>query len=141
MTADQTRCRGSKFDSLGFGASAARSLSENQLFPAVDDTAMIGDTIVVLADPTEAANLLAKATGALGTSVTGAPAPSPIGTNGTVAAGTSPDGSKAATVVMFTNDNAFVTLQFDSSEGDLNPVPPDYVESVGQLQLEALKAE
>lgn len=101
---------------------------------------LIGDTIVFLADPAEAANVLTKATEALGASVTGTPQPSPIGTNGTFATGTSPDGLKGVSVLMFTNDNAFVTLQFDSAEGDLEPAPTDYVEAVGQLQLDALQA-
>jgi hypothetical protein len=56
-----------------------------------------------------------------------------------VVAGTSPDGSSAVTVLLFTEDNAFVTLEFHSPPGDLNPVPPDFVDSVGQLQLDALK--
>jgi hypothetical protein len=110
------------------------------LYHTAGDTAMIGDTIVVLADSAEAANVLTKTAEGLGTSVTGTPAPSSVGTNGSVVAGTSPDGSKAVTVLLFTEENAFVTLQFDSPPGDLNPVPLDFVDSVGQLQLEALKA-
>lgn len=111
------------------------------LFHTAGDTAMIGDTIVVLADATEAANVLTKTAEGLGaTSVTGTPAPSSVGTNGLVVAGTSPDGARAVTVLLFTEENAFVTLQFDSAPGDLNPVPLDFVDSVGQLQLEALKA-
>jgi lipoprotein LpqH len=111
-----------------------------QLFHTADNTAIIGDTLAVMADPTEAANVLAKSKEGLGTSVTGAPQPSPVGANGTVAAGTSPDGSKAVTVLMFTEANVFATLEFDSAPGDLNPVPPDFVETVGKLQLDAITA-
>jgi hypothetical protein len=41
---------------------------------------------------------------------------------------------------MFTEANTVVNLQFDSAPGDLNPVPPDFVETVGTLQLDAVKA-
>jgi hypothetical protein len=111
------------------------------LYHTAGDTAMIGDTVIILADPAEAANVLTKTAEQLGTSsVVGTPAPSSVGANGSVVAGTSPDGTKAVTVLLFTEENAFVTLQFESPPGDLNPVPPDFVDSVGQLQLEALKA-
>lgn len=110
------------------------------LYHIGDNTAMIGDTIAVLADPAEAAAVLANAIAAVGSSVTGTPVPSPIGTGGTLVDGTSPDGSKAVTVLMFTEENAFVTLEFDSAPGDLAPAPPEFVQSTGQLQLDALKA-
>ena len=52
--------------------------------------------------------------------------------------GSSPDGSKAVTVLLFTESKAFVTLEFDSKPGD--PVPPEFVTDVGQKQDAALKA-
>lgn len=111
------------------------------LYHTAGDTAMIGDTIVILADSAEAANVLTKTAEGLGvTAVTGTPVPSTVGTNGLVVAGTSLDGARAVTTLLFTEENVFVTLEFDSPPGDLNPVPPDFVDSVGQLQLEALKA-
>lgn len=110
------------------------------LYHIGDNTAMIGDTIVLAADPAEAATVLANATAALGNSVTGTPTPSPIGTGGVLVEGTTPDASKAVTVLMFTEENAFVTLQFDSAPGDLAPAPPEFVQSTGQLQLDAVKA-
>lgn len=110
------------------------------LFHTAGDTAMIGDTIVILADAAEAANVLGTTVeGLAATSVVGTPAPSSVGSNGVLVAGTSPDGTSAATVLLFTEQNAFVTLEFQSPPGDLNPVPPDFVDSVGQLQLDALK--
>ena len=110
------------------------------LYHTADNMANIGDTIALLADPTEAANVLAAARDGIGSSVTGEPVPSPIGSNGVLVDGTSPDGTKAVTVLMFTEGNAFVTLQFDSAPGDLNPAPADFVTSTGQLQLDALVA-
>lgn len=110
------------------------------LYHTADNANNIGDTIAVLVDPTEAANALANAVAGLGSSVAATPVPSPIGTGGTLAAGTSPDGDHAVTVLTFTEGNAFVVLQFDSAPGDLSPAPPEFVDSVGQLQLDALKA-
>jgi hypothetical protein len=110
-----------------------------QAFHSADNTATIGDTILIFADPSEATNSITHLTqNTLGKIVTGAPEPSPVGSNGTVAAGTSPDGSKAVTVLMFTEGTAFVTLEFDSAPS--NPVPPDFAQSVGQKQLDAIKA-
>lgn len=110
------------------------------LYRIGDNTAMIGDTIAILADPAEAAAVMANAVAAVGSSVTGTPVPAAIGTGGTLVDGTSPDGSKAITVLMFTEENAFVTLQFDSAPGDLVAAPPEFVQSTGQLQLDALKS-
>lgn len=110
-----------------------------QLFHTADNTGQIGDTIVILADPSEAANVLNKAKESLGTSVTGAPQPSSVGSNGTLASGTSSDGSKSVTVLMFTEGKAFATLEFDGAPN--NPVPPDFVDLVGQKQLDAIKPD
>ena len=72
--------------------------------------------------------------------VTGKPAPSTtISPDAQIIAGTSPDGKKAVTVLVFTEQNAIVTLEFDSAEGDLNPVPTDFVETVGVQQQDATK--
>ena len=50
-----------------------------------------------------------------------------------------PDGSKAVTVLLFTEGKAFVTMEFDSPAGDI--VPPDFVSSLGQKQDAAIKAQ
>jgi hypothetical protein len=52
-------------------------------------------------------------------------------------AGTSPDKSKAVTVLLFTEGKAFVTLEFDSAPND--PVPPDFVQTVAAQQDAAIK--
>ena len=46
--------------------------------------------------------------------------------------GTSPDGSKAVTVLLFTEGRAVVRLEFDSAPGD--PMPPQVVTDVGKKQ-------
>ena len=76
---------------------------------------------------------------ALGTIVTGGrPQPSPpVGTGGTVVSGTAPDGSKAVTVLLFTQDRAVVRLEFGSAPGD--PMPPQVVTDVGTKQEIAIR--
>ena len=103
------------------------------------DTREIGDTILVLPDAAAAATALKGATAALGSSVVGGtPAPASVGSDSVVVAGTSPDGSKAVTVLLFTQGPAFVTLQFDSAAED--PVPPEFVLDVAGKQDQKITA-
>ena len=77
------------------------------------------DTIVVLPDSAAATTTLNTTVSAIGTIITGGrPQPSPVGTGGTVVSGTSPDGAKAVTVLLFTEGRAVVRLEFDSAPGD-----------------------
>jgi hypothetical protein len=99
----------------------------------------IGDTVLVLADATEAAGVLQSSLDSIGQSVAdGTPGPLAVGSNGTLVSGASPDGTKAVTVVMFTEGKAFALLEFDSAAGD--PVPPEFATAVAQKQDDALKA-
>jgi hypothetical protein len=103
------------------------------LFVNQHDTRAIGDTILILPDSAAATTTLNTTVSALGTIVTGArPQPSPVGTGGTVVSGTSPDGAKAVTVLLFTEGRAVVRLEFDSAPGD--PMPPQVVTDVGKQQ-------
>ena len=112
-----------------------------QLLHNADNTANIGDTVLLTDTPEKAAAALENSKKSLPSSVTGTPAPLPsIGPDATIAAGTSPDGSKAVTVLLFTVDNSIVSLEFDSAPGDLNPVPTDFVEAVGKAQQDAVTA-
>jgi hypothetical protein len=111
-----------------------------QLLHNADNTAMIGDTVLITDTPEKAAAALENSKNSLASEVTGTPAPLPsVGPDATVTAGTSPDGSKAVTVLLFTVDNTIVSLEFDSAPGDKNPVPTDFVEQVGTLQSDAVK--
>ena len=101
-------------------------------------TRVIGDIIMVLPDAAAADTALQAAKSALGSSVTGAPGPSSVGANGTIASGPSPDNSKAVTVLLFTEGKAFTTIEFDSPPDD--PVPPEVVTDIGQKQDAAIKA-
>ena len=102
-------------------------------------TRTIGDTILVLADATEAKGVLDSSLASVGQSVAdGTPQPLAVGSNGALVSGTSPDGTKAVTVVMFTEGKGFALLEFDSAVGD--PVPPEFATAVAQKQDDALKA-
>jgi len=107
-------------------------------FSNPDGSHVVGDTILILADPAAAASALEAAKGALGNNVTGGtPAPMNVGTGGTSVSGNSPDGTKSVTVVLFTEGKAFVTLEFDGPAGA--DAPPDFVTDVSQKQAAAIK--
>ena len=108
------------------------------LFVNEHDTRAIGDIILILPDSAAATTTLNTTVSSLGTIVTGGrPQPSPVGTGGTVVSGTSPDGSKAVTVLLFTEDRAVVRLEFGSAPGD--PMPPQVVTDVGNKQDIAIR--
>jgi serine/threonine protein kinase len=106
-------------------------------FSNPDGTHVIGDTILVLPDPSAAASALHSAKTALGGSVSGAPGPADVGSGGTTVSGNSPDGSKSVTVLLFTQGRAFTTLEFDGPPNAA--APPDFVTDVGQKQVTAIK--
>lgn len=103
------------------------------------DTREVGDTILILPEPAGAATALDGAKASLGSAVTGgSPEPAAVGTGGTIISGTSPDGSKSVTVVLFTEGKAFVTLEFDGKADD--PVPPTFATDLAQKQDAAIKS-
>ena len=109
-----------------------------QIFSNQSDSRHVGDTILILPDPDQAVSELDEEKAALGDMVKGgAPAPAAVGTGATMVSGTAPDGSKAVTVLLFTEGKAFVNLEFDSPLND--PVPPQFVTDVGQKQDTAIK--
>lgn len=108
------------------------------VFENQDDSIRIGDTVLILTDAGAAANAMSGSVASLGNTVTdGNPQPISVGDGGTIVAGTSPDKSKAVTVLLFTEGKAFVTLEFDGVHGD--PVPTDYALGVAQQQDGAVK--
>jgi hypothetical protein len=108
------------------------------LFKNQDDSNRIGDTVLVLPDAGGAANAMTASVVSLGNTVTGGnPQPVSVGNGGTMVSGTSPDKSKAVTVVLFTEGKAFVRLEFDGAPDDV--VPPDYALGVAQQQDAAIK--
>lgn len=102
-----------------------------------DHTHVIIDSIQVLSDPAAAQSALESAKSTHDGYVHGAPVPIEIGTGGTTISGPSPDGAKGVTLLLFTEGNAFVELEFDGPPSSL--VPPDFVTDVGQKQDAAVK--
>jgi hypothetical protein len=108
------------------------------VFTNQNDTRKIGDDILILPDADTAVSELDEEKAELGNVVPGAnPAPAAVGNGGTMVSGTSPDGSHAVTVLLFTEGKAFANLEFDSPTND--PVPPGFVADVGQKQDTAIK--
>jgi hypothetical protein len=98
----------------------------------------IRDTIQVLPDPAAATSALNSAKTGQGVVKDPKTDSADVGTGGTTLSGTSPDGSKGVTVLMFTEGRGFVTLEFVGA-ADTPPPPPEFVTDVGQKQDAAVK--
>jgi hypothetical protein len=110
----------------------------SRFFVNAHDTRAISDSILLYPDAATASTTLRQAAGSLGTMVSGgSPRRSPVGTDGTVISGSAPDGSKAVTLLLFTEGRALVRLEFDSATGDTTS--NDYVDAVGRMQQIALR--
>ena len=98
----------------------------------------IRDTIQVLPDPAAATSALNSAKTGQGSVVKDPKTDSSnVGTDGITLSGTSPDGSKGVTVLLFTEGRAFVTLEISGAADSLPP--PEFVTDVGQKQDAAVK--
>jgi hypothetical protein len=106
-------------------------------FSNQDRTHVIVDSIQILPDPAAAVRALESARATRDGYVHGLPEPIAIGTGGTTISGSSPDGSKGVTVLLFTEGKAFAELEFDGPPDAL--VPPDVVTDIGQKQDLAIK--
>lgn len=103
-----------------------------------DDTRAIADTVLIYPDAATASATLHQAAAAVSNIVAdGTPQPFPVGSDGTVISGTSPDGAKAVTLLMFTEGRALVRLEFNSATNDATP--PQVVSAVGKMQEIALR--
>ncbi len=103
-----------------------------------DKTRQITDTILVLADPAAATASLQQSQTGLGSRVVNAKTePAPVGTAGTIVSGSSPDGSKAVSVLLFTEGKTATTVEFDGAPKD--PAPTDAIVEFGQQQDNAIK--
>ncbi len=102
-----------------------------------DRTHVIVDSIQILPDPAGASRALEAAKATTDGYVHGVSDPIAVGSGGTTISGPSPDGSKAVTVLLFTEGRAFVELEFDGPPDDL--VSPDFVADVGTKQDAAIK--
>lgn len=110
-----------------------------QVFATADKAATITINVFVMDNPEQATALKAKTLEGIGSVITGTPEPSPIGSDGTVVNGTIPDGSRGSSALMFTEQNTFTTISFDSAPGDTSAPPPDFIEQIGNKQLAAIQ--
>ncbi|WP_179472023.1 hypothetical protein [Mycolicibacterium vinylchloridicum] len=102
------------------------------------DGRTIADTVWVLGDPGAAAGAISSAQAA--TPVANSKTVSvPVGTNGQLITGTSPDGTRSLSVLYFTEGNAASSLEFTGPAGD--PVPQDLVVEFGQNQDALIKSQ
>ncbi|ULP42706.1 hypothetical protein [Mycobacterium lentiflavum] len=108
-----------------------------QLFVNADNSRRIGDTILVVADPSIAAAALENTKTNYTKKVAGTWQPVDVGTNGAMISGASPDNSQAIAVLLFTEGRALVNLEFDSAPND--PIDPAVATDVGRKQAAAVK--
>jgi hypothetical protein len=108
-----------------------------QLFANPDNSRRIGDTILIVADPSAAAAGLDSTKTNYVSKVSGAWQPIDVGSNGSIVSGTSPDNSQAITVLLFTEGKALVNLEFDSAPND--PIDADVAKDIGRKQDVAIK--
>lgn len=102
-------------------------------FDNADHSRTLGDSIVIMPDAAAAKVALDGGVRAFGKSITApSPRPAPVGSNGVVDSGVSPDGSKAVTIVAFTQGSAYAVMQIDSTVG--NPVSEDFLTALAQKQ-------
>lgn len=104
----------------------------------IDDTRAISNTLIIYPDAQTATATLRGGLPQIDMMVTGgAPQPVPVGADGTMVVGTSADGTKSATLLMFTEGPALAQLKFESALGDVTD--ESYVVSVGKMQQIALR--
>ena len=102
---------------------------------------VINASVVINGSAAEAATWLGGVAASLPTHQTGTPVPVPSVTpDATLTTGTDPENKHASSALLFTVDNYSSMILFVSPDGDLNPVPQDYVESVGKAQVAAIQA-
>jgi hypothetical protein len=108
-----------------------------QVFASPDGKRRVVDTILVFPDAATAESNFDSNNATMNQSVTGAPQPATIGTKGSVATGTTPDGSKAVTVVLFSEGRALVNMSFESTldEG----IPQNLALQIAQKQDDAIQ--
>jgi hypothetical protein len=103
-----------------------------QVYASPDGKQQIIDTILVFPDVAAAESNFQSNSATMNTVTTGSPEPVEIGDQGVMAIGTSPDGSKSVTVVLFSQDRALVSLNFEGAPDDA--VPPDVAKDIATKQ-------
>lgn len=103
-----------------------------------DGSRQVTDSILVLNDPQSAMAAMTQGRAALAGEVANSTTqPAPVGTDGMIAIGNSPDNTRSLAVLTFTEGNTFTTIEF---EGPINdPAPIDIVTDYGKMQAGAIQ--
>ncbi len=110
----------------------------SMLFVNAPDTRAISVTVAVYPSAATATATLREAVATANKAVTGGlPQPLPVGTDGTVIKGTSPDGGMDVTLVLFTHGPALARLEFNSATGDA--ATDQFVTNIAKMQYVALR--
>ena len=111
-----------------------------QVYTHRDGSRQITDTISVLGDAQAAgAALNADRSDSAATVIGQASKPVPVGDNGILITGTSPDRTHAMTVLLFTRGATTTQIEFEGAHDD--PVPEDLVIDYGQRQDDAIQQQ
>jgi hypothetical protein len=111
-----------------------------QTFTHRDDSRSITDTVLVLANPPAAGTALNNLQSELGSAVVDSTTTSvPVGENGIIVSGASPDGLQAVSVLLFTRGSTATEIEFTGSPSD--PAPQDLIVDYGQRQDDAIKLQ
>jgi hypothetical protein len=106
-------------------------------FTDSDHSHSIIDTIQILPDIEAAAGALESAKATHRETLLAKSLNAEVGVGGSTVSGLSPDHSKGITVLVFTENKALVTLEFDGPSFAL--APPEFITDVGQKQDELIK--
>lgn len=130
-------------DSTAYSAAAPIQNPNNQqgvsaVYSHRDGTRQITETVLVLADAAAATAAMNASQGEMAGKIANEKSqPVEVGTGGTLLTGTSPDGSKSMSVLLFTQGNAAATVEFDGPAAD--PAPTEFVVDLGQKQDAAIQ--
>jgi hypothetical protein len=103
-----------------------------QVYASPDGKQQIIDTILVFPDVAAADSNFKSNSATMNQVTTGAPEPVEVGDQGVMAIGTSPDGTKSVTAVLFSQGRALVSLNFEGAPDDA--VPPDVAKDIATKQ-------
>ena len=131
-------------DSTAYSAGAPVQNPNNQpgveaVYTHRDGSRQVTETVWVLQDSAAAtAALNAAQTDAAGQIANETTQPVTVGTGGTLLSGTSADGSKSISVLLFTQGNTASAIKFTGPVAD--PAPAELVTELGQKQDAAIQA-
>jgi len=130
-------------DSTAYTASAPVQNPNNQqgisaVYTHRDGTRQITETVLVLPDPAAATTAMNSSQNEMASRIANEKTqPVQVGTGATLLTGSSPDGTKSVSVLLFTQGNAATTVEFDGPPADA--APTEFVVDLGQKQDAAIK--